>query len=482
MVMLRPKELKDGRKTAVLPVPGLSAENLWEALFNSPHERLIVVNGDGLVGRISPSLADVFHRKPEDFIGRPIRYNCRCFQKMNTVISSGDAEYGVIESIGAESVLVDYIPVKNKGKVAGVMARLQLPGEVKGGGGGIMASRDRRKQYVPGHTVKYTAADIIGPSPQMAELKDTLLRVALRDSNILITGESGTGKELFAQAIHDASLRKGHPFIKINCAAIPESLLESEFFGYEEGTFTGSKKGGRRGKLELADRGTVFLDEIGDLSFPLQAKLLRFIQDREIQKLGGSDSIKSDVRIVAATNISPDQLVRSGGFREDLYFRLNVVNINVPPLRERMEDIIPLAEHFIEKFNRVFKCRVAGLSDKTVEILKSHNWPGNVRELENIVERAFNVLDGNMIMPHHLPVELLDLNSTQGQAPDDGPVEFAFSALAGGQNMDEILARAEKTVILQALSICRGNKAKAAKMLGISRPGLYKKMVKLVIE
>jgi len=475
--LLCPDESREVKKD-----PSLTAENLWNSLLDSLSDGVVVVDREGLVVQISPSLSTALNRRPADFIGLPLIRSCRCFRRIAEVISSGEPELGRIETIGADSALVDYIPVRNLGKVAGALARVNFIIGGPGGGEGLSVTRGRKRTGATGlYTVKFTDSDIIGTSQQMTDLKKMLLRVAKRDSNILLTGESGTGKELFAQAIHDASLRREGPFVKINCAAIPESLLESEFFGYEEGSFTGSKKGGRKGKLELAHNGTVFLDEIGDLSLPLQSKLLRFIQDREIQKLGGSESIKSNVRIIAATNINTDQLVRSGAFREDLYYRLNVVNIVIPPLRERMEDVIPLAAHFIEKFNRVFKYRVAGISSKTETALLSHTWPGNVRELENVIERAFNVLDGNMIQPAHLPGEILKLASPKGEN-DSGPVGFVVSALSGGQGIDEIIARAEKTVIIQALLICRGNKAKASKMLGISRPGLYKKIVKLGIE
>lgn len=459
----------------------LTAEKLWNTLLDSLTDGLVVVDREGLVIQMSPSLAAALQLKSDDLMGLPLRSSCSCFHRMAGIIRSGEPELGRIETIGADSALVDYLPVMSKGKVVGAMARVYFLGTGPSGGEESSVDRGRKKTATGFYAVRFTDSDIIGPSQQMADLKKTMLRVAQRDSNILVTGESGTGKEMFAQAIHAASLRKEEPFVKINCAAIPESLLESEFFGYEEGTFTGSKKGGRKGKLELADRGTVFLDEIGDLSLTLQAKLLRFIQDREIQKLGGSENIKSDVRVIAATNIDPEQLTRRGRFREDLYYRLNVVNIMIPPLRERMEDVVPLARHFIEKFNRVFRYRVSGLSPKAESILLSHNWPGNVRELGNVIERAFNVLDGNIIQPAHLPEEMLNMITPKG-VNDSGPVEFVVSALSGGQGMNAIIASAEKTVIMQALLICRGNKAKVSKMLGISRPGLYKKMVKLGIE
>ncbi|MFZ5592399.1 MAG: sigma 54-interacting transcriptional regulator, partial [Bacillota bacterium] len=241
------------------------------------------------------------------------------------------------------------------------------------------------------------------------------------------------------------------------------------------------QKGGQVGKLELANGGTVFLDEIGELSFNLQAKLLRFIQDREIQKLGSGRTLVSDVRIVAATNVNLDQLVKYKKFREDLYYRLNVVNIHIPPLRERREDIPALVDCFIQKFNRLFRMQVGGVAPEVQAVFQRYSWPGNVRELENIIERAFNVLDGNKITLAHLPAHLMALSSDPGVVSAEASSEKGngiASALLSGQGLDEILEQSEKMIIMQALLLCKGNKARAASMLNISRPGLYKKLLK----
>ncbi|MFZ5632516.1 MAG: sigma-54 interaction domain-containing protein [Bacillota bacterium] len=450
-----------------------------QTIFDNRHEALVVVNSEGIVGQISESLVDVLHKSPGHFIGRPISETCRYFRRMARVLKTGSPEFGKIQVIEGRSVLVDYIPIIENGKIAGALAKVtflspQYPAEISNAAG-----RGKKAACRHGYTVKYTVDDIVGNSPQMIDLKETLLKIAPRNSNVLVTGESGTGKELFAQAIHAASLRRSGPFVKINCAAIPENLLESEFFGYEEGAFTGSKKGGQAGKLELADKGTVFLDEISELPFPLQAKLLRFIQDREIQKLGGGKTIISDVRVVVATNVNLEQLVKYKKFREDLYYRLNVVNLSIPPLRERREDIVPMVDSFIDKFNRTFKFKVVGISPEVKKIFHRYTWPGNVRELENVIERAFNILEGNIILPSHLPPELLDQAVFNGEKNGHNPVANIASALKKGQTLEQIMDQMERLVILQALMISRGNKARTAQMLGISRPGLYKKLVKL---
>ncbi|MCL6611376.1 MAG: sigma 54-interacting transcriptional regulator [Peptococcaceae bacterium] len=455
------------------------ADRLLQAIFNNRHEGLVVVDSQGVIGQISESLVDVLQKSQNYFIGRPISETCPYFRRIARVLRTGSPEFGKIQAISGKSVMVDYIPITDHGEITGALAKVtflspQYPGEKR-----PAAGKGRNKiSGGHGYGVKYNIDNILGSSPQMIDLKETLLKIAPRNSNVLITGESGTGKELFAQAIHAASLRRAGPFVKINCAAIPENLLESEFFGYEEGAFTGSKKGGQAGKLELADKGTVFLDEIGELPFTLQAKLLRFIQDGEIQKLGSGETFVSDVRIVAATNVNLEQLVKYRKFREDLYYRLNVVNLNIPPLRERREDITLLVDHFIDKFNRLFKFKVAGVSPEVKTIMHRYSWPGNVRELQNVIERAFNILEGNIILPSHLPSSLLKETVYTGEKADH-PIASIASALNKGQTLEEIMDQMEKLVILQALMISHGNKAKTAQLLNISRPGLYKKMSKL---
>ncbi|SHJ71926.1 regulatory protein, Fis family [Desulfofundulus thermosubterraneus DSM 16057] len=325
----------------------------------------------------------------------------------------------------------------------------------------------------------FTADHIIGLSSQMLDLKETLLKVAPRNSNVLITGESGTGKELFARALHAASLRRAGPFVKINCAAIPDTLVESELFGYEEGAFTGCRKGGQIGKLELAHGGTVFLDEVAELSRAMQAKLLRFLQEREIQKLGSRRTIFVDVRVVAATNVNLEQMVKHKKFREDLFYRLNVINLHIPPLRERKEDIPLLVDAFIQKFNFSFGAGVNGVASEVMTAFLHYSWPGNVRELENCLERAFNLVDKDKIIrPHHLPAHLYALageNRLPGEKRFLGQVTEAFRQ---GKTLTQIMEQVEKNIVLQALAESKGNKAKAARLLGISRPGLYKKLIK----
>jgi DNA-binding NtrC family response regulator len=252
---------------------------------------------------------------------------------------------------------------------------------------------------------KYRIDNIIGNSSQMQEIYKTIGRIAESKATVLIQGESGTGKELVANAVHYNSLRKNGPFIKMNCAALPETLLESELFGHEKGSFTGAVSA-RRGKFEAAHDGTIFLDEIGEMSPMLQSKLLRVLQDQTFDRVGGNQSITVDVRVIAATNKHLEEEVKKGKFREDLYYRLNVVFIQIPPLRNRKEDIIPLIEYFLRKYSSEAKSESIGISKAVVELLLNYDWPGNVRELENVIERSMVFSGGKTIIPEHLPVTL----------------------------------------------------------------------------
>ncbi|MFE7280356.1 sigma-54 interaction domain-containing protein [Heyndrickxia sporothermodurans] len=231
-------------------------------------------------------------------------------------------------------------------------------------------------------------------------------KISVSNSAVLLTGESGTGKELFAHAIHQNSSREQFPFVRINCASIPEHLLESELFGYDEGAFTGAKKGGKRGKFELANFGTIFLDEIGDMPLSMQSKLLRVLQEGEVERVGGQKPKTIDVRIIAATHRNLEKMIEEGTFRQDLYYRLNVIKLEIPPLRERKEDIPYIATYLLNKLEKKFHRHGINLTNRVISKLQQHNWPGNIRELENVLERAVNVLEGNTIDIVHLPLYL----------------------------------------------------------------------------
>lgn len=305
--------------------------------------------------------------------------------------------------------------------------------------------------------------NIIGRSSKMAQAKEFGKKASKTGSTVLITGESGTGKELFAHAIHNESRRSHHPFVKVNCGAIPHDLLESELFGYEEGAFTGAKKGGKIGKFQLAHEGSIFLDEIGDMPMKMQVKLLRVLQEKEIERVGGTNPIRIDVRIIAATNKNLGQLVEKGEFREDLYYRLNVMTLEVPPLRDRLEDIEALTTSLIEKLSNKLGLYVNYISREALAILKGYSWPGNVRELENVLERAMNLVEDEEIQALHLPHYL---HRREATVIKSGPV----------QRLSDIVEEVEREAILKSLKQNKGNKLKTAEQLGISRSSLYDKM------
>ncbi len=310
---------------------------------------------------------------------------------------------------------------------------------------------------------RYTFEDIVSKSPRMQELFGILPRVAESDASVLIQGESGTGKELFARAIHNLSRRKDGPWVPVNCAALPDNLLESELFGHVAGAFTDAKRA-RKGRFELAHRGTIFLDEIGDVSPALQVRLLRVLQEKRFERLGSSQPIDVDVRVVAATNKPLHELVERGEFREDLYYRLNVVRLDIPPLRERREDIPLLVEHFLERFNRLEGRRITRMDPAAMALLMSHPFPGNVRELMNVVEHAFVLCPGSVIMPEHLPAYLRD-QAPRPPAPDAPPA-------AGPTTLQE----AEAWVIRRALERNGYNRAATARELGMHKTTLWRKM------
>jgi two-component system, NtrC family, response regulator AtoC len=354
-------------------------------------------------------------------------------------------------------------------------------------------------------------ASIIGASPQILDLKQVILKVAPRNTTVLITGETGTGKELFAQALHQGSLRRYKPFVRVNCAAIPEALLESELFGYADGTFTGGRKGGYLGKFALADGGTVFLDELAELSLPLQAKLLRFLQEHEIQRLGETMPRKVNVRIVAATNANLAQLVKYKKFRSDLYYRLNVVTLEIPPLRARREDIPLLCDMFLKQLNAEYDYRIYRLSSEVQTIFDIYPWPGNIRELQNALETAFSLSDGgHELTLQYIPLYLRNWLTNQQGDPlvndSDCPCQESSqhkdsSSSSPGEeergnynfSWQQVLDMAEKVPLAEVLDTCEGeilrsflqrvpNRSKLAELFGISRPALYKKMHKHFIQ
>jgi two-component system response regulator AtoC len=312
---------------------------------------------------------------------------------------------------------------------------------------------EEREDFDPG---------FIGTTPAIEEIFRTLAKVAPTDSTVLITGETGVGKELIARSIHLGSPRKGSPFIKVHCAAIPETLVESELFGFEKGAFTGAISP-KPGRFELADGGTLFLDEVGEIPLSVQVKLLTVLQDHTLERVGGVKTRKIDIRIVAATNMDLQSMVDDGSFRRDLFYRLNVVPVSIPPLRERKDDIALQAEHFLKRFSSRYDKKIDNVPDGIMDAFVAYNWPGNTRELENVVERLVVLSESGILDPHHLPGEIAS-DSPSGPAED-------FKGHVG-----EAASATEKRLVSWALKKTGGNRTRAAELLGISRRTLYKKI------
>ncbi len=319
---------------------------------------------------------------------------------------------------------------------------------------------------------KYSIDNIIGESPEIRQMKDTIINAARSNSTVLIEGETGTGKELVAHSVHDLSTRTSAPFIKVNCAAIPSNLLETEFFGYEEGAFTGAKKGGKEGRFEMANGGSLFFDEINQLPLVLQPKLLRALQEKEIERVGGKESIPVNVRIIAASNVSLEKLVKDKKFRSDLFYRLNVIKIVIPPLRKRKEDIPLIADNLLDRLNFQLGMSVPSISEDAKNKLMEYEWPGNIRELQNVVERAMNMSWGETLEWKHFSPYFKNKRFHKN-LKIDGNGEFLIK---------DMKDRLEKETIIEALDKCNNNKTQAAIRLGISRTLLYKKIRKYDID
>ncbi|TYP56760.1 sigma 54-interacting transcriptional regulator [Thermosediminibacter litoriperuensis] len=354
-------------------------------------------------------------------------------------------------SKGPSRFMINSKPIfDDRGKTAGAVITIMKMSEI------------RRLAHSLTRPVMVTFEDIIYQSKKIKEIVDLAKTVAAGDSTVLLRGESGTGKELFARAIHMESPRRDYPFVAVNCAAIPDTLLESELFGYADGTFTGARRGGRPGLFEFAHHGTIFLDEIAELPPHIQAKLLRVLQEGSVRRLGEMEEIRVDVRIIAATNRSLEEMIVRGDFRADLFYRLNVIPIYLPPLREHKEDIPVLVDYFIKKFNQKFNKSVQGISPDALELLLNYHWPGNIRELENVMERAMNLCKGHIIKAKDIIINTPSILVSPG--------EKYF-------HLEEMVRETEKEALLRALSQ-GGSARKAAKILGVSHTTVIKKIKK----
>lgn len=465
--------------------------NYLTAALDGLDEGIVITDADAYIVFINKPYCSFLNVSKDYAVGKKavdIIPNTR----MHIIVQTGKPEFTQVQNINDHSVVVTRLPIFQDGRLVGAVGRVVFKNiDEFNSLAGRMETLRYELDYYKGelHKIRkqeYNIDHIIGFNKEMMLLKTMTIRAARTMSTVLILGESGTGKELFANAVHNASPRFGGPFIKVNCAAIPESLLESELFGYDEGAFTGARKGGKPGKFELAHKGTIFLDEIGDMPMQMQTKLLRVLQEREIERIGGTKPYPIDIRIIAATNKDLEQMVQEGQFREDLYYRINVITLNIPPLRERPSDIKLLAYSIIGKLNEKFNYSVSAIADDALELMKQHYWPGNIREMENVLERAFNLIDeDNIIRCEHLP-SLLKTRDRQRQidvlSADFPPAQPTVPIHAVSGDITSIKNLAEKEAIIKALITAGGNKNKAAKSLGMHRSSLYAKINKYGIE
>jgi transcriptional regulator with PAS, ATPase and Fis domain len=394
--------------------------------------------------------------------------------RMHIVGRTGQPEINATMDIRGENIVVQRIPIVKDGRMLAVFGLVMfhciqdfhnLADKLKFLESKVVTYERELRSL---RQTRYTVESIIGESASQAHLKKMVFRAAANSLTVLITGESGCGKELYAQAIHNASPRRLKPFIRINASAIPAELLESELFGYEKGAFTGAKSSGKRGKFHLAHQGTLFLDEIGDLPASVQPKLLRVLEEKEFDMVGGTTPVRSDFRLIAATNRNLEAMVEDARFRSDLYYRLNVFHIHIPPLRERPDDILPQARYFLSDLAEEWAVRPPGLAPETETVLQTYPWPGNSRELRHILQRTMATLERDTILPHDLPLRLLTK-----ACPSHAP---AVSSLK------KIVNDAEIRAIQAALEACGNNKAQAARMLCIHRTLLYRRMKQLGME
>jgi len=443
------------------------AVEILKTVVDNAYDGIVIIDKNAIITMISKSYCDFIDISQENAVGRLVTdviENTR----MHIVAQTGEIETAQLQQIKGSYMIASRIPIIKNGEIIGAIGKIlfrnvkelnNLYSKIKNMKKEIETYKTRFKEL---NTASYSFEDIIGTSAEIHIAKAVARKAAQTHSNVLILGESGTGKELFAHAIHLASDRLYAPFVKVNCGAIPSDLLESELFGYEGGAFTGAKKEGKTGKFEQADGGTIFLDEIGDMPLHMQVKLLRAIQEKEVDKIGSIGSKKVDIRIIAATNKNLEKSMHEGNFRQDLYYRLNVVTINIPSLRERRDDILLIADHLIKKISKDLNKKVIGVSKDSEYYLKNYSWEGNIRELENILERAINLIeDSNTICPIDLPSSITGIKTNKII-----------------KSLEETIFEAEKQAIIDALKATDGNKTKTAKNLKIGRTSLYEKIKK----
>lgn len=441
---------------------------LLEAIIDYAYEWIVVVDHQGIIVYMNRNYCSFLGVDRDDVIGKHVTEVVEN-TRMHIVVKTGKEEIADLQYIKGNYMIANRIPFFSGEKVIGAIGTVifkdtkewkTMNSHIRN----VLFSELPESLYVEKELsgVKYSLHDIIGSTSSTMEIKDQIKKVSDGDITVLIRGESGTGKELVAHSIHLLSSRSNKPFVKVNCGAIPHELLESELFGYEEGSFTGAKKGGKKGKFLLADGGTIFLDEIGDLPLHMQVKLLRALQEREIEPIGSIKPIPINVRVIAATNRPLEKMIEESKFREDLFYRIHVMPILLIPLRDRIEDLTSLVPYFIKKMSRKIGKRVSHVCEEVMQLFSSYSWPGNIRELENVIEAAIHLTKEETVTLDSLPPYLL-------KQKEHNSYSISFK-----EEMDA----AEKRILQKALQASDFDKIEAAKLLNMSKSSFYEKVKK----
>ncbi|HWO95938.1 MAG TPA: sigma 54-interacting transcriptional regulator [Bacillus sp. (in: firmicutes)] len=465
------------------------ASHMLETLkivLGTAYEGVVVINSMGIILEFNKAYSQFIGVPREEAIGKHVTEVIEN-TKLHVTAKTGIPERGYIQNIMGQDMIVHRIPIWRDEKVVGaigviifqgvseiyhILNRIQDLSRTVDKKGSLAASATS-----PGVS-EYTFDGIVGRSPEILKIKRLASKASRVPSTVLITGESGTGKEVFSKSIHGSSLYNKGNFVSVNCAAIPDHLLEAELFGYEEGSFTGAKKGGKIGKVELAHQGTLFLDEIGDMPLYMQAKILRVLEERVVERVGGLKQKEVDVRIIAATNKNLEEMVKKGEFREDLFFRLNIIRIHIPSLKERKSDIPYLTSYHMERICRKFQIEKKEFTKEAMDAFMDYSWPGNIRELVNTLEMLMGLVDGPVIKREHLPEVFLRYKEPQQKITEKSEKKDGEKEKGGLSDWRDVIAREERTAIQRALIEERGNKTAVARKLGIHRSTLYEKMKK----
>lgn len=458
-----------------IKINSMDYQGMLEAVFLATQDAISVVNEKGEHILVNPAYTKITGIDYNDVIGKNALFDIEEGESLHMkVLKTKKPVENTKLKIrpSGKTVVAQAAPIIVNGEMKGSVAVLHDISGIKD----LTVKLEEAEKKLRELTYKYRPEDIIGESEAIKEVKRLIEKAAMVPATILLRGESGTGKELFANSIHAQSSRSRNNFVRVNCAALSDSLLESELFGYEEGSFTGALRGGKKGLFEEADKGTIFLDEISEISLNTQAKLLRVLQEKEIMRVGGNKNIPVDVRVIAATNVDLVKSVQKGKFREDLFYRLSILPIYIPPLRERREDIPLLAKSFITKFNDEYGRNIVDISSEALKVLMEHDWPGNVRELENIIGRSIIYMNINerVINTIHLP----QLHAGNIQNNDNCIISVSEDVTT----LDNILSKAESEYIESIYLKYDKNKTQTAKVLGISLRSLYYKMEKYNIS